>query len=39
MYCNDCSYPGVFAIEMHKRVNGNITNDQINLNDFEKVEE
>ncbi|CAD8126091.1 unnamed protein product [Paramecium sonneborni] len=33
------AYPGVFAIDLHKRVNGNIGNQSYNLDDFEKVEE
>ena len=33
------SYPGLFAIDLHKRINGNMDDQSINLGDFEKVEE
>ncbi|CAD8092573.1 unnamed protein product [Paramecium sonneborni] len=33
------AYPGVFAIDLHQRVKGEISNQSINLGDFEKVEE
>ncbi|CAK82973.1 unnamed protein product (macronuclear) [Paramecium tetraurelia] len=33
------AYPGVFAIDLHQRVKGEISNKSINLGDFEKVEE
>ncbi|CAD8183034.1 unnamed protein product [Paramecium octaurelia] len=33
------AYPGVFAIDLHQRVKGEISNQSINLGDFQKVEE
>ncbi|CAD8152462.1 unnamed protein product [Paramecium octaurelia] len=33
------AYPGVFAVDLHKRVNGQMGSQSFNLDDFEKVEE